>query len=129
MRPARVAIAGDTGIGDSLPRSRPTFAAWSNVSILAAAFLFAVAGASWQRYSIGQRVPVLTVVIGGGLTLGLGVPLPLASGSHRRCDPFAISPKEPNVSRPVTTADGCRWFRTMTSVRCRRRSTDAGGFG
>ena len=45
MRPARVAIAGDTGIGDSLPRSRPTFAAWSNVSMLATAFTFAVAGA------------------------------------------------------------------------------------
>ena len=45
LRPARVAIAGDTGIGDSLPRSRPTFAAWSNVSVLAVAFMFAVAGA------------------------------------------------------------------------------------
>ena len=38
LRPARVAIAGDTGIGDSLPRSRPTFAAWSNVSMLAVGF-------------------------------------------------------------------------------------------
>jgi len=27
LRPARIAIVGDTGIGDSLPRSRPTFAA------------------------------------------------------------------------------------------------------
>jgi hypothetical protein len=35
VRPARGAIAGDTGIGDALPRSRPSFAAWSNVSILA----------------------------------------------------------------------------------------------
>ena len=26
LRPARAAIAGDTGIGDSLPRSRPTLA-------------------------------------------------------------------------------------------------------
>ena len=45
MRPARVAIAGDTGIGESLPRSRPSFAAWSNMSILAVAFVYAVAGA------------------------------------------------------------------------------------
>ena len=44
LRPARVAIAGDTGIGDSLPRSRPTFAAWANIAMLAAAFTFAVAG-------------------------------------------------------------------------------------
>src|SRR5271167_3767031 len=28
LRPARAALAGDTGIGDALPRSRPTFAAW-----------------------------------------------------------------------------------------------------
>lgn len=27
VRPVRVAIAGDSGVGDSLPRSRPTFAA------------------------------------------------------------------------------------------------------
>lgn len=45
LRPSRVAIAGDTGIGDSLPRSRPTFAAWTNVSMLAVAFAYAVAGA------------------------------------------------------------------------------------
>jgi hypothetical protein len=45
LRPARVALAGDTGIGDSLPRSRPTFAAWSNVSMLAVAFAYAAAGA------------------------------------------------------------------------------------
>ena len=31
LRPARAAIGGDTGIGDWLPRSRPTFAAWANV--------------------------------------------------------------------------------------------------
>ena len=51
VRPARVAIAGDTGIGDSLPRSRPTFAAWSNVSMLAAAFAF-----RHRRRDAGGRV-------------------------------------------------------------------------
>ena len=45
LRPARAAIAGDTGIGDSLPRSRPTFAAWTKMSTLAVAFAFATAGA------------------------------------------------------------------------------------
>jgi len=45
LRPARLAVAGDTGIGDSLPRSRPTFAAWSNLAVLAVAFMFALAGA------------------------------------------------------------------------------------
>jgi adenylate cyclase len=53
VRPARVAIAGDTGIGDSLPRSRPTFAAWSSVSMLATVFTFAVTGAMLAAVSIG----------------------------------------------------------------------------
>ena len=46
LRPARVAIADDSGIGDALPRSRPTFATWSNVSILAIAWAFAFGGRS-----------------------------------------------------------------------------------
>ncbi len=76
LRPARAALAGDTGIGDDLPRSRPTFAAWSNVSMLAVAFVFAVAGAGlaavFDRVSEG---PVLWVVIGGAMTLGFAVPI------------------------------------------------------
>src|SRR6516225_8011652 len=39
LRPARIALAGDLGIGDSSPRSRPTFAAWSNVFVSALAFV------------------------------------------------------------------------------------------
>ena len=76
VRPARVAIAGDTGIGDSLPRSRPTFAAWSSVAILAAAFVFAVDGAMLAAaFGRTREEPWLFVVIGGALTLGFGVPL------------------------------------------------------
>ncbi len=76
LRPARVAIAGDTGIGDSLPRARPTFAAWSNVSMLAVAFVFAVVGAVMAAvFDRTREFPVLAVVIGGALTLGFGVPL------------------------------------------------------
>ncbi len=76
LRPARVVIAGDTGIGDSLPRPRPTFAAWSNVSMLAVAFVFAVVGAVMAAvFDRASEVPVLAVVIGGALTLGFGVPL------------------------------------------------------
>ncbi|UMB68565.1 adenylate/guanylate cyclase domain-containing protein [Mycobacterium paraterrae] len=76
LRPVRAAIAADTNIGDSLPRSRPTFAAWSNVAILAAVFVFTVAGALLAAV-IGQvaRAPVLTVVIGCGLTVGFAVPM------------------------------------------------------
>jgi class 3 adenylate cyclase len=69
MRPARIAIAGDTGIGDALPRSRPTFAAWSNVSMLGATFAFAVSAAMLAAVFRAGEAPVLAVVIGGALTL------------------------------------------------------------
>jgi adenylate cyclase len=76
MRPIRVALAGDTGIGDSLPRSRPTFAAWSNLAILATAFTFAVAGAMLAAVlDRAREVPVLAVVIACALTLFLAVPI------------------------------------------------------
>jgi adenylate cyclase len=76
VRPARVAIAGDTGIGDSLPRSRPTFAAWSSVSMLAVVFLFAVDGAMLAAvFDRAREEPVLFVVIGCALMLGFGVPI------------------------------------------------------
>jgi adenylate cyclase len=79
-RPARVAIAADTGIGDSLPRSRPTFAAWSNASMLAAAFGFAVAGAMLAAvFSRVSSIPVLCAVIALALTLGLAVPIGVGS--------------------------------------------------
>jgi adenylate cyclase len=79
MRPARIAIAGDTGIGDALPRSRPTFAAWSNVSILAATFSFAVLAAMLAAvFHRASEAPVLAVVIGGALTLGFA---PLVVGA------------------------------------------------
>jgi class 3 adenylate cyclase len=81
LRPARAAIAGDTGIGDSLPRSRPTFAAWSNVLLLATAFDFAVAGAMLAAVFDGAAsVPVLAVVIGCGLTLGIAAPITVGTG-------------------------------------------------
>jgi class 3 adenylate cyclase len=80
MRPARIAIAGDTGIGDSLPRSRPTFAAWSNVFMLAVAFNFAVAGALTAAvFDRGREVPVLAVVIGCVSMLGVAVPITVAT--------------------------------------------------
>lgn len=76
MRPARIALGGDTGIGDSLPRSRPTFAAWSNVSVIAVAFSFAVGGAMLAAvFKRATEVPLLWVVIGGGLTLGFAMPI------------------------------------------------------
>ena len=80
LRPARVAIAGDTGIGDSLPRSRPTFAAWTNLSMLAVAFGFtigaAMLGAMFRQVS---ENPVLAVVI-GCVALAFAVPITVGAG-------------------------------------------------
>ena len=73
-RPAKLALSGDTGIGDSLPRSRPTFAGRSNLSMVAVAFVSAVMGASLGAVVDRARdAPVLTVVIGFALALGLAV--------------------------------------------------------
>jgi adenylate cyclase len=81
LRPARVAIAGDTGIGDSLPRSRPSFAAWSNLSVLAVAFIFAVAGAMLAAvFDRVREVPVLWIVIGCAMTVGFAVPITVGAG-------------------------------------------------
>jgi class 3 adenylate cyclase len=89
QRPARVAIAGHTGDGDSLPRSRPTFAAWSNVSVLGVAFTFAVAGA-WLAavFDSVTSVPVLAMVIGCGLTLGFGVPITIGAAFSQSLRPI-----------------------------------------
>jgi adenylate cyclase len=76
VRPARVALTGDMGIGDSLPRSRPTFAVWSNMLVVAVAFVFTVGGA--MAAAVFQRVgevPVVCVLIGCALTLVFGVPM------------------------------------------------------
>jgi adenylate cyclase len=80
LRPARVAIAGDSGIGDSLPRSRPTFAAWSKISMLAVAFGFSVGaamlGATFDQVS---EEPILAVVI-GCVAIGFAVPITVGAG-------------------------------------------------
>jgi class 3 adenylate cyclase len=79
LRPARIAIAGDTGIGDSLPRSRPTFAAWSNVAMLATAFVYGVGGVILGAvFDKVTEVPVLAVVIGAAATLVFAVPITVA---------------------------------------------------
>jgi adenylate cyclase len=76
LRPARVAIAADTGIGDTLPRSRPTFAAWSSVCMLAVVYVFAVDGAMLAVvFDRAREEPVLFAVIACALTIGFALPL------------------------------------------------------
>ncbi|OBK76597.1 adenylate/guanylate cyclase domain-containing protein [Mycobacterium sp. 1164985.4] len=80
MRPARIAIAGDTGTGDSLPRSRPTFAAWSISSILAVAFSnvvgAAMLGAAFHQIS-GK--PVFAILL-GCVAMAFAVPVTVGVG-------------------------------------------------
>ncbi|OBK72745.1 adenylate/guanylate cyclase domain-containing protein [Mycobacterium sp. 1274761.0] len=75
-RPARLAIAGHTAVGDSLPRSRPTFAARSTVFVLANIFIFAIEGAmlatALDRF---DAKPLLFLVIGSALMVVVGIPL------------------------------------------------------
>jgi class 3 adenylate cyclase len=76
IRPARIAIAANSSDGDSLPRTRPTFAAWSNMSVLATAWAFTLGGAGVA--TIVNRVtdePVFIVVIATGMTLVFAVPI------------------------------------------------------
>jgi adenylate cyclase len=79
MRPVRIALAGDMGIGDSLPRSRPTFAAWSNLAMLAAALGFAVVGAMLSAvFHSASQQPIAWVLIGCA-SLGFSVPITAAT--------------------------------------------------
>jgi adenylate cyclase len=76
MRPVRVALAGDTAIGDALPRSRPSFATWSSLLVLGVAFVFAVVGGMLASASDrAHEDPVLFAALGGALTIGFGVPI------------------------------------------------------
>ncbi len=80
LRPARVAIAGDTGVGDTLPRARPTFAAWSNLSVLSAIFVFAVGSAMLGAVvKPASEVPLLDLGIGLALTVCFAVPITLGT--------------------------------------------------
>jgi class 3 adenylate cyclase len=89
VRPARVALVADSGIGDSLPRSRPTFATRSNVSVVAVAFAFAVAGALLAAVvNRVSDVPILAVAIGCALALGFAVPISVGIGFSPSLQPM-----------------------------------------
>jgi class 3 adenylate cyclase len=89
MRPPRIALAGDTGIGDSLPRSRPTFAVRSNVSVLAVALAFGVGGA-WLAgvFAPVGDAAILSVVIGCALTVVFAVPISVGLGFSQSLQPI-----------------------------------------
>jgi class 3 adenylate cyclase len=78
FRPVRLALAGDTDLADALPRSRPTFASWASVTLVAAAWLFAVGGATFaiilERY---DDHPTIALAIATALTIALVIPITL----------------------------------------------------
>ncbi|AKK29659.1 adenylate/guanylate cyclase domain-containing protein [Mycobacterium sp. EPa45] len=77
LRPVRAALAGHSGIGDSLPRSRPTFAQWLGLSIVGSIFTFAVMSAMVAIAVVDRHKasPLVAVVIASALTLVIGVPI------------------------------------------------------
>ncbi len=76
VRPARVAIAGDSAVGDSLARSRPSFAAWSSVSVIAAIFVFIVTSTMLGNvFHHAYENPVIFGAIGSVFTVAIGVPI------------------------------------------------------
>ena len=76
LRPMRIALADDSGVGDSLPRSHPSFAAWSNISVLAVAFAFTAAGVMTAAVIDSVRAtPVLIPVIAGAWVLLFAGPI------------------------------------------------------
>jgi len=76
LRPVRAALAADSGIGDSLPRPRPTFAGWLGLSLVGSIFTFsATAAMVAMALDRDRNGPVLAVVIAGVLTLAIGVPI------------------------------------------------------
>ncbi len=75
LRPVRLAIASDMAIGDALPRSCPSFATWSNLSMLGTTFVFSAGGAILAgTVHFTSEIPLMSVVIGCASTLGF-VPL------------------------------------------------------
>ncbi|OBK76875.1 adenylate/guanylate cyclase domain-containing protein [Mycobacterium sp. 1165178.9] len=80
LRPVRSAIAGGTGIGDSLPRSRPSFATWAKASMLGVAFVFALSGALLMAvFGRAGHFALLSLVIAIGMILCFGIPITVAA--------------------------------------------------
>jgi adenylate cyclase len=79
LRPARAALGGDTGIGDSLPRTRPTFGTWLGLLLVGCVFAFSMVTALLAIVlDRGSEQPLLAVLIAGALTLGFALPITIS---------------------------------------------------
>ncbi len=89
MRPIRLALVGTSAIGDSFPRSRPTFATRSNVSVVAVAFAYGVGGALLAAVLDSVRArPILAVAIGSVLAVVFAVPISVGLGFSPSMQPI-----------------------------------------
>ncbi|HJR25882.1 MAG TPA: adenylate/guanylate cyclase domain-containing protein [Acidimicrobiales bacterium] len=80
LRPVRTAIIADADIGDGLPRARPSFATWSNVTLLATAWVFAAAGtAIGGVLDSAERHPIVAIAVATGLALFFVAPITLGA--------------------------------------------------
>lgn len=121
VRPARVAIAGDTGIGDSLPRSRPTFATWSNVFVLTVVFVCVVDGAMLAvALSRSSVQPIVFLAIGCLFTLVFGVPFTVGLSLAPSLQPIRDLAKG---TERVAAGDSSRRLPVFQDDDRRRRST------
>lgn len=90
MRPVRAALCADSAIGDSLPRSRPAFATWTNLAMLAAVMSFAVSGSiATSVFGRTEAEPLLCVLVGFALTLIFGIPITVGAAFSPSLQPIA----------------------------------------
>jgi class 3 adenylate cyclase len=80
LRPPRRALAGASGIGDSLPRGRPTFATWASIATLSTVWIFSAVGVlcGVVIHQAGSD-PLVPLAIATVATLVFGVPITLFS--------------------------------------------------
>jgi len=76
LRPIRMDLTGDTDVGDLLPRSRPSFATWATVTLLATSWAFAAGGAALAlAIDDASDTPLLIVGIATAMTVFVAAPL------------------------------------------------------
>ena len=80
MWPIRAALGGD-GNGDALPRGRPTFATWSEVSMFAVSWVFCAVGSMLSLIVVrAPHAPVISIGVAVAFALVVAVPIAVGVG-------------------------------------------------
>ncbi len=89
LRPARVSLAGDSDIGDSLPTATPTFAQRSNRTLVAMTFCFTLVGSFLATsFADAKESPLICVAVTIGLTAFYVLPLALGIAASLSLQPI-----------------------------------------